>query len=182
MEEVIVESKAKLTGMAIFWFIIGLIGGTLIGGFYLGGMSPFIWGFIFAFIFVIVFNIINGGNHIIVTKEHITGITSFKKKVSIPVDSVSAVASAPFSTVSITSSSGIIKFNYMEKRDDVYQAINSLLSERQKNMPDSGNTTIVTQKIPKSEAEELKKFKELLDSGIITEEEFNAKKKQLLGL
>jgi len=31
-------------------------------------------------------------------------------------------------------------------------------------------------------AEELKKYKVLLDSGIITQEEFDAKKKQLLGL
>lgn len=35
---------------------------------------------------------------------------------------------------------------------------------------------------PLSAADELKKFKELLDSGIITQEEFDAKKKQLLGL
>lgn len=35
---------------------------------------------------------------------------------------------------------------------------------------------------PVSAADELKKFKELLDSGIITQEEFDAKKKQLLGL
>ena len=33
-----------------------------------------------------------------------------------------------------------------------------------------------------SPADELKKFKELLDMGIITEEEFNAKKKEVLGL
>ncbi len=33
-----------------------------------------------------------------------------------------------------------------------------------------------------SSADELKKFKELLDSGIITQEEFDAKKKQLLRL
>lgn len=33
-----------------------------------------------------------------------------------------------------------------------------------------------------STADEIKKFKELLDSGIITQEEFDAKKKQLLGL
>ena len=30
--------------------------------------------------------------------------------------------------------------------------------------------------------EELKKIKELLDAGVITQEEFNAKKKQILGL
>lgn len=35
---------------------------------------------------------------------------------------------------------------------------------------------------PVDAAGEIKKFKELLDSGIITEEEFNAKKRQLLGL
>lgn len=33
-----------------------------------------------------------------------------------------------------------------------------------------------------SEADELKKFKDLLDNGIISQEEFDAKKKQLLGL
>ena len=33
-----------------------------------------------------------------------------------------------------------------------------------------------------SAADELKKFKDLMDSGIITQEEFDAKKKQLLGL
>ena len=33
-----------------------------------------------------------------------------------------------------------------------------------------------------SAADELKKFKELLDSGIITQDEFDAKKKQLLGI
>jgi predicted Zn-dependent peptidase len=35
---------------------------------------------------------------------------------------------------------------------------------------------------PASAADELRKFKELLDASIITQEEFDAKKKQLLGL
>jgi len=43
-----------------------------------------------------------------------------------------------------------------------------------------GGTTIVQQAT--SPAEELKKMKELLDMGIITQEEFDAKKKLLLGL
>jgi hypothetical protein len=43
-----------------------------------------------------------------------------------------------------------------------------------------GGTTIVQQAA--SPAEELKKMKELLDMGIITQEEFDTKKKQLLGL
>ena len=44
----------------------------------------------------------------------------------------------------------------------------------------SKNVTTTIQAL--SPAEELKKFKELLDQGIITQEEFDAKKKQLLGL
>lgn len=43
-------------------------------------------------------------------------------------------------------------------------------------------TSIVNQKNMQSGAEELKKYKELLDMGAITEEEFEAKKKQLLDL
>lgn len=35
---------------------------------------------------------------------------------------------------------------------------------------------------PLSAADEIKKYKELLDSGVITQEEFDTKKKQLLGL
>lgn len=42
--------------------------------------------------------------------------------------------------------------------------------------------TVIAQEVPQSNADELKKYKDLLDSGIITEEEFEAKKKQLLGL
>ena len=43
------------------------------------------------------------------------------------------------------------------------------------------NAPVVTAAAP-SAADEIKKFKELLDLGIITQEEFDAKKKQLLGL
>lgn len=42
--------------------------------------------------------------------------------------------------------------------------------------------TEIKQEIQPSSADELKKYKELLDSGVITQEEFDAKKKQLLGL
>ncbi len=39
-----------------------------------------------------------------------------------------------------------------------------------------------TEKVDSSEADELIKFKQLADEGVITQEEFEAKKKQLLGL
>ena len=43
-------------------------------------------------------------------------------------------------------------------------------------------TTEIKQEIQPSSADELKKYKELLDLGVISQEEFDAKKKQLLGL
>lgn len=57
----------------------------------------------------------------------------------------------------------------LEVDSKVYQAIVSALSEQ----PTSKTL---------STADEIRNFKELLDDGIITEDEFNAKKKQLLGL
>lgn len=45
----------------------------------------------------------------------------------------------------------------------------------------SRKPAVVVQK-SNSNADELKKYKELLDSGVISQEEFDAKKKQLLGL
>ena len=61
--------------------------------------------------------------------------------------------------------------------DEVADYIRRKIEEtkRQKNAP-----IVVAGAV--SSADELKKFKELLDMGIITQEEFDAKKKQLLGL
>ena len=47
---------------------------------------------------------------------------------------------------------------------------------------DEETTPVATSNVVPSVADELKKFKELLDMGIITQEEFDEKKKQLLGL
>ena len=59
---------------------------------------------------------------------------------------------------------------------DVAAYIRERISEANK----AKNAPSVVQQI--SAADELKKFKELLDMGIISQEEFDAKKKQLLGL
>ena len=53
------------------------------------------------------------------------------------------------------------------------------ITEEEFNQSSSSNTT---PQATVSAADEIKKFKELLDMGVITQEEFDAKKKQLLGL
>lgn len=69
----------------------------------------------------------------------------------------------------------------IDNRNDIHEAVSKLLVERQ-GKEKAVTTTTIKQEIPQSNADELKKYKELLDSGVITQEEFNAKKKQLLGL
>lgn len=62
-----------------------------------------------------------------------------------------------------------------EKMEEVADYVRKRVDEakRQKNAPVA---------VPVSNADELKKYKELLDMGVITQEEFDQKKKQLLGL
>ena len=63
-----------------------------------------------------------------------------------------------------------------DRMRDVAAYIRERISEAKK----AKNAPSVVQQI--SAADELKKFKELLDMGILTQEEFDAKKKQLLGM
>ena len=64
-----------------------------------------------------------------------------------------------------------------ELAENVYNHIRKLIEENMKN-----TSTVINQYQSLSGAEELRKFKQLLDDGIITQEEFDAKKKQILGL
>ena len=116
---------------------------------------------------------------ICVTNKRIYGKASFGTRVDIPIDSVSAVGTIGWlKGISVASSSGAIKFLYIENSSEIHSAISKIIIARQKQ--GTNVTTNITQE--QSSADELKKFKDLLDSGIITQEEFDAKKKQLLGL
>ena len=63
-----------------------------------------------------------------------------------------------------------------EFANSIGQKIRHAIDEYKNHEDDNDNGS------PISDADELKKFKELLDMGIISQEEFDAKKKQLLGL
>ena len=63
-----------------------------------------------------------------------------------------------------------------EKMEEVANYIKKRVDE----IKSSKNAPAVVSQV--SAADEIKKFKELLDMGVITQEEFDAKKKQLLGL
>ena len=66
--------------------------------------------------------------------------------------------------------------------DSTVSALRTLIPQKEESvvMIEAQNKPQVTAAV--SSADELKKFKELLDGGVISQEEFDAKKKQLLGL
>lgn len=116
-----------------------------------------------------------------VTNSRVYGITIFNKRIDLPIDAITAVGTGIFNTISISTASGVIKFSYLKNRDNIHQCINDLVISRQRKENNNPSTqTTIKQEIPLSNADEIKKYKELLDMGVITQEEFNTKKNQLL--
>ena len=119
---------------------------------------------------------------IVVTDKRVYGRASFGRRVDLPFDLISAVStSSLLKGVTVSTSSGKIAFVGLSNAFEIYKSISNLLIERQIKQ-ETNNTNTIKHEIPQNNADELKKYKELLDSGVITQEEFDAKKKQLLGL
>ena len=116
---------------------------------------------------------------IIITESYVKGTAVFGKEVVLPLDMISTYATkAFFSTISIATSSGFIKFSMIENYKEIGDKLAQLINERQnpKKNPQHDDTDT------NSSFEKIKKYKELLDNNIITQEEFETKKKQILGL
>ena len=148
-----------------------------------------IWddGYIFGFFFFLFISLIFLLYYWIICKMQITvsdkrvyGKTVFGRSVDLPIDSISAVGSGMFNKIVVATSSGKIKFSFIENSKAVREEILQLLMLRQDEKKVESKPIEPVAKI--SDADELKKYKELLDSGIITQEEFDQKKKQILGL
>lgn len=127
--------------------------------------------------FGVVLMVVPNCYKIVVTDKRVFG-TVYSKNIDLPVDSISSVSTGYLGTIRVSTASGIIVFQFLKNADDLYKEISKLIVERQNIKtaePQKQETNL-------SSADELKKFKELFDSGVITEEEFAEKKKQLLGL
>ena len=115
-----------------------------------------------------------------ITENNVKGKALFGKEVVLPLYMISSYSTRKFlSTISVATASGSTKFALIENYADIAAVLSSKIKERQQNVANA--STLVT--TPQSNAiDDLKKLKDLLDAGIITQEEFNAKIKQLLGL
>lgn len=113
---------------------------------------------------------------LIVTDKRVYGKTTFGKRIDLPLDSISAISKMNFlKGVSVSTSSGRIKFLVLKNSNEIYDMLSQLLLERQSN-----KTTNTPQNDSFDIPELLLKYKKLLDEGIITQEEYDNKKRDLL--
>lgn len=108
------------------------------------------------------------------TRNPVHGVATFGKRVDLPLDSISAVGTSWLKGIDVGTSSGRIKFKLVKNQKDVHSAMSKLHMERQQK---ANKSNVVENIISTSNADELKKYKDLLDSGVITQEEFDEKKK-----
>lgn len=179
-EKTIVSAEIKGVPFGILTIIVGgIISATcLVWETILGDWAIFasaILGGVIAIIGLIII-IKKKGSGLYVTNKRVYGQTLLGKRVDIPLDSISSISLtfSLLSGVSVASSSGKITFLFISERDKIYDVISNFLIERQSLSVNHTEST-------KDTVDELKKYKELLDTGIITQQEFETKKKELLG-
>lgn len=125
---------------------------------------------------------------ICVSKSGVVGRTIFGKAFNIPFSSINYAKSSNLLSKVIIKTNGKSKSAFMiENHPNIVKLINETISELKVNKNNIPNTVIrgprvVVQSNQSSSTDELIKLKELLDSGVITQEDFDAKKKQILGI
>ena len=165
MENILIEAKIDPKGLKFYYFFAILEFCCIV-----------------LFPFGIMFLMIASGlknQKLEVTKSNIRGCYGklVRRNIDLPIDSINSIEYVKQGgIISIATSSQRIRFEFVLNAKEISDVVNELLRERQSN---HGQATVINSA---SSADELKKYKDLLDSGIITQEEFDAKKKQLLGL
>ena len=114
-----------------------------------------------------------------ITEDNVKGKTLFGKEVVLPLHMVSSYSTEErLSTIAVATSSGITKFVLIKNYKEMGKVLEELIGKKHKSIESDATVN----QAPKDSLEEIVKLKSLLDAGIITQEEFDAKKKQLLGL
>lgn len=180
-----VKSKVIMIVAAIFCLFFGIIFLTLTAnanpslGFIQTLYAILGWLFLIPGIIIIIVFKIYGTCELQITENSIKGKSIFGKEVVLPMHMVSAYSTVEFlSIIAIATSSGVVKFSLIENYREIGNVLAKKINEKQ------GNTVTNNKPLAQqpSYIEEIKKLKDLLDAGIITQEEFDAKKKQLLSL
>ena len=113
-----------------------------------------------------------------ITENNVKGKTILGKEVVLPLYMVSAYSTRKFlSVIAVATASGITKFSLIGNYKEVGNVLAQKINERQQKTENTKTKTSDSMAM-----DDLVKLKSLLDAGIISQEEFDAKKKELLGL
>ena len=154
------------------------------------GISIVLVGFGFPVVVQLVYRFIAKRCSLTLTETQIYGTLKLpfsSQKLQMPIDKVDNVytktgiadAFRSGNTLAIRTASGVVKFHYVHNADEfTAAAMKQIEAAKAKTVTNSEKN----QELQPNNIEDLKKYKELLDSGVISQEEFDAKKKQLLGM
>lgn len=133
---------------------------------------------ILAVLFFVIYKFIapkNNPYELIITESRVTGKVK-KHRIDLPVNQITSIGTLAFNGISVHTASGELGFLYLINQTEVFDCLSELIIKQHEQV--NANTTQRSEGL----AERLGKLKDLLDQGIITQEEFDAKKKQILGL
>ena len=116
--------------------------------------------------------ILNKKHNIIIMKDTVTITKLFKKKADLLISDINSVETTKLKGVKIIGNGFKYNVLLLSNNEEVKEKLFKLLSETKKETKEK--------KEKPSAADEIKKYKDLLDSGAITQEEFDKKKKELL--
>ena len=185
-EQILVKSKFDSTAchkFALIWYIAFFVYGWVMGwsvteldaevGFLVGFLAALCFG---GLIHLVVY-LSARNNEITLTNYKITGTYNRRLSLNIPIDSVSSVSKGAMGSLCITCAGNKYNISYVSNRDVFCSKLNELLNTRTQQALKGVHTTN-----QQSNYDEIVKLKQLLDNEVITQEEFDAKKKQLLGI
>ena len=182
-----VKSKIVMISTAIFSLFLGIMFLATVSGYnssigsiydlYVALGSSFL---LLGILIMIIFAIYSKCE-LQITENNVRGKTIFGKEVILPLSMVSSYSTRKFlSVIAVATSSGVTKFSLIGNYREIGDVLSKKINERQDNI---AKPQIVNIPVPQNYSmDDLKKLKDLLDAGIINQEEFDAKKKQLLGL
>ncbi|MBQ4057332.1 MAG: SHOCT domain-containing protein [Lachnospiraceae bacterium] len=118
---------------------------------------------------------------IVVTDKRVYGVSTFGRRVDIPIQAISSAENGMIGCINIVAFSKKISFVALENNNEVCKVIWDLISEKDKQ---SNNKIVDVIQEDKNglDIDDLRKYKSLLDDGIISQEEFEVKKQQILRL
>lgn len=134
-----------------------------------------------AFVAGIILLIIYGVNskcELTVTEKNVIGKAIHGKEVVLPLHMISSYAKRKrLSTIVVATSSGFTKFTMIGNYVEICNVLSQKINERQEKTENKSKSNEASDD---NYMDNLIKLKSLLDAGIITQEEFDTKKKQLL--